>query len=235
MAVKPMLLALALLDISNILIATTFVKSKMTETRKKAVVYIDGFNLYFGLIARGWRKYLWLDLKKFAQSLLLPDQRLTQTKYFTSRISKPVSKQRRQAIFLDALGTLSDFSIYYGRYQAQIRTCESCGFNTLISNEKKTDVNVATELLIDAFQDRFDTAMIVTADADLTGPIVAIRKLFPEKPVLVAFPPERYSFELSNVASGAYQVGEEKFRTNLFPDKVVTKSGYVLQRPEAWR
>jgi uncharacterized LabA/DUF88 family protein len=230
-----MLLALALLDVHNILIVVTFVKWKMTETKKRVVVYIDGFNLYFGLIARGWRKYLWLDIKRFAQSLLLPHQALVQAKYFTSRISKPVSKQRRQATFLDALGTLSDFSIYYGRYQAQVRTCENCGFNTLVSNEKKTDVNIATELLVDAFQDRFDTAIIVTADADLTGPVVAIRKLFTEKPVLVAFPPERHSFELSKVASGTYQIGEERFRTSLFPDRVISKSGYVLQRPETWK
>jgi len=70
------------------------------------IVYIDGFNLYFGLTEKGWRKYLWLDLKKFANWLLLPDQTLVHTKYFTSRITKPVSKQRRQSIFIDALNTL---------------------------------------------------------------------------------------------------------------------------------
>lgn len=207
----------------------------MVQTTKRVLVYIDGFNLYFGLIQKGWRKYLWLDLKKFAASLLSPGETLIHTKYFTSRISKPVSKQRRQSIFIDALTTLTEFSIYYGRYQAEVRTCENCGFNSLVSSEKKTDVNIATELLVDAFQNNFDTAILVTADADLTAPIVAIRKLFSDKAVIIAFPPERHSYELKNVASGAYYIGEEKFRPNLFPEKVITSSGFILQRPDKWK
>lgn len=207
----------------------------MTQEKARVIVYIDGFNLYFGILAKGWRKYLWLNLKKFAESLLLPNQNLVHTKYFTSRISKPISKQKRQSIFLDALSTLSEFSIFYGRYQAEIRTCENCGFSTLISSEKKTDVNIATELMVDAFQDRFDTAIIVTADADLTGPLVAIRTLFPKKKVLIAFPPDRHSYELHNVATGVYHIGEEKFSQSLLPEEVVTKSGFRLRRPEKWR
>jgi uncharacterized LabA/DUF88 family protein len=207
----------------------------MATTQKRVIVYIDGFNLYFGLIQRGWQKYLWLDLKKFAASLLISGQVLAHTKYFTSRISKPVSKQRLQSIFIDALSTLAEFSIYYGRYQAEIRTCENCGFKAIISSEKKTDVNIATELLVDAFQDKFDTAILVTADADLTAPIVSIRKLFPNKSAIVAFPPKRHSYELRNVASGVYHIGEEKFGRNLLPEKIVAASGFILQRPDKWR
>ena len=28
----------------------------------RVIVYIDGFNLYFALRSKGWRKYYWLDL-----------------------------------------------------------------------------------------------------------------------------------------------------------------------------
>lgn len=207
----------------------------MATAQKRVIVYIDGFNLHFGLIQRGWQKYLWLDLKKFAAALLVSDQVLSHTKYFTSRISKPVSKQHLQSNFIDALNTLAEFSIYYGRYQAEVKTCENCGFNAIVSHEKKTDVNIATELLVDAFQNKFDTAILVTADADLTAPIVAIRRLFPKKSIIVAFPPKRHSYELRNVASGIYHIGEDKFRQNLLPEKVVTQSGFVLQRPDKWK
>ena len=207
----------------------------MASLSKNVIVYIDGFNLYFGLIEKGWRKYLWLDLKKFANSLLIPDQSLVHTKYFTSRISKPVSKQRRQSIFIDALNTLSDFSVFYGRYQAQVRTCENCGFTTFISNEKKTDVNIATEMMVDAFQNSFDTAILVSADADLTAPIVAIRRLFPNKTIVVAFPPKRDSYELRTVSSTHYFIGEHNFRNNLLPEAVRTKSGFELKRPDKWK
>ncbi|MBI5215163.1 MAG: NYN domain-containing protein [Ignavibacteriae bacterium] len=207
----------------------------MSLQQKKVIVYIDGFNLYFGLLQKGWKKYLWLDLQKLAVSLLKQGETLVHTKYFTSRISKPLSKQRRQSLFLDALNTLSELSIFYGRYQAELRTCENCGFTSFISNEKKTDVNIATELLVDAFQNSFDVAILITADADLTAPIVAIRKLFPTKSVLVAFPPERHSYELKQNASGVYHIGEEKLSNNLLPEKIITKSGFVIQRPDKWK
>jgi len=194
----------------------------MQSNLQNVIVYINGFNLYFGLIEKGWRNYLWLDLIKFLKSLLIANQKLIHTKYFTSRISKPVSKNRRQSIFIDALSTLSDFSIYYGRYQAQIRTCENCGFTSFISNEKKTDVNIATEMMVDAFQNKFDSAILVSADADLTAPIKAIRSLFPDKKVIVAFPPKRDSYELRSVASTHYFIGEHNFRGNLLPDIVRT-------------
>jgi uncharacterized LabA/DUF88 family protein len=207
----------------------------MQSNLQNVIVYIDGFNLYFGLIEKGWRNYLWLDLIKFLKSLLIANQKLIHTKYFTSRISKPVSKNRRQSIFIDALSTLSDFSIYYGRYQAQIRTCENCGFTSFISNEKKTDVNIATEMMVDAFQNKFDSAILVSADADLTAPIKAIRSLFPDKKVIVAFPPKRDSYELRSVASTHYFIGEHNFRGNLLPDIVRTSSGFELKRPEKWK
>ena len=41
-----------------------------------------------------------------------------------------------------------------------------------------TDVNISVELLADAFQNKFDTALLVSGDSDLTGPIKKIKELF---------------------------------------------------------
>src|SRR5438045_3779105 len=38
-----------------------------------------------------------------------------------------------------------------------------------------TDVNVAVELLKDAFQDAFDVAILISADSDLIAPLAAVR------------------------------------------------------------
>jgi uncharacterized LabA/DUF88 family protein len=54
---------------------------------------------------------------------------------------------------------------------------------------KMTDVNIAVEMLVDAYNNTFDTALLISADSDLTAPLVAIRNLFPGKRVIVAFPP----------------------------------------------
>ena len=43
---------------------------------ERVIVYIDGFNLYYGLRSMGWRHYLWLDLRQLSENLLRPPQRL---------------------------------------------------------------------------------------------------------------------------------------------------------------
>ncbi|MDP2808143.1 MAG: NYN domain-containing protein, partial [bacterium] len=129
---------------------------------KKVVAYIDGFNLYFGLKSKGWNRYYWLNLQGMVLSLLKPYQQLIYTKYFTAKIKDPPDKQLRQKIYLETLGTLPEFSIYYGKYQMNPRICPRCGYQELIPSEKMTDVNIATELLADAFQNNFDTAIIIS-------------------------------------------------------------------------
>ena len=42
----------------------------------RVIVYIDGFNLFFGLRSKGWRKYYWLDFARLAQTLIKPAQQL---------------------------------------------------------------------------------------------------------------------------------------------------------------
>jgi len=202
---------------------------------ERVIVYLDGFNLYFGLKSKGWKKYYWLNLKTFSQSLISSRQSLVHTKYFTSKVTKPESKRKRQAAWLSALGTLTDFTIYYGRFQSYEEECRRCGYRYLTANEKKTDVNIATQLLVDAFQDRFDTAMLVTADSDLVPPITEVQRLFPNKFIKVAFPPGRSSFELRNTVQPCFTIFESKLRKNLFPDQVQLPTGYTVKRPASWK
>jgi len=212
------------------------VKSKLRPIREtKVIVYIYGFNLYFGLREQGWRKYMWLDLVRFAQGLLFDGQHLVATKYFTSRVASHVAKQKRQSTYLDALDTLKGLSIYYGQYQAQEQQCQKCGFKFLQPNEKKTDVNIATQMMTDAFQDNCDTLILVTADSDLTGPIEAIRQLFSDKAVMVAFPPKRFSADLQKVASGCLYLRENKFIGKLLSPTVPGKDGFILECPDKWK
>lgn len=74
---------------------------------KRRAFYIDGFNLYFGLKAKGWRKYYWLDLQKLCSKFLLPHEELAKIRYFTARISGPdKGKISRQGTYLEVLETL---------------------------------------------------------------------------------------------------------------------------------
>ena len=201
----------------------------------RVIAYIDGFNLYFGLKSSGWQRYLWLNVQALAGNLLKPDQALAHTKYFTSRVGAPADKAKRQSTYLDALQTLSDLSIVYGRYQVNPFTCRHCGHVHPIPNEKMTDVNIAVDLMQDAFQDRFDTALLISADSDLVGPVLAVQRLFPSKRVIVACPPNRYSANLCNAASASFKIGRASISKSLLPETIPTASGFVLTQPQSWK
>jgi uncharacterized LabA/DUF88 family protein len=97
-----------------------------------------------------------------------------------------------------------------------------------------TDVNIATSLLTDAFQNRFDTALLVTADSDLTAPIDAVRRLFPAKRVVIAFPPERFSMTLRRAAHAFIHIERTHLLASQLPDTITKPDGYVLKRPAHW-
>ena len=202
---------------------------------EQVIAYVDGFNLYFGLRQKHWHRYYWLDVQRLAQNLIRPGQHLVTTKYFTSRVSRPATKRKRQSDYLEALDTLPGLQIFYGKYQVDPRECGRCGQMDYVPHEKMTDVNIAVELLTDAFQNRFDVALLISADSDLVAPVVSTRTLFPTKRVIIAFPPERSSKELKKVANANFQIGRRTIAASLLPFQITKPSGIILECPPGWR
>jgi uncharacterized LabA/DUF88 family protein len=201
----------------------------------RVITYVDGFNLYFGMRAKQWYRYYWLDIQQMARRLLRSNQTLVGTKYFTARVSRPPDKVKRQGTYLEALGTLTDFSIYYGHYLDETITCRNCGHTYQAHHEKMTDVNIAVQMLTDAFQNRFDVALLVSADGDLAGVIETVQTLFAPKRVVSVFPPARRSAKLKQVASASIAIYESTLARCQFPNRIVKPGGFVLQRPQSWR
>ena len=202
------------------------------------IAYVDGFNLYFGLRSKNWRKYYWLDLVGLVRSLLKTDQNLVAVHYFTARIRSSGNNEadmQRQADYLDALGHFPDLIMHYGHYLNKLRKCRHCGAQWMDYEEKMTDVNIAVQLLEDAFDDRFATALLLSADSDLTTPVKNVRDRFPQKRVIVAQPPGRNSEKLRRVAFASFTIGEAKFRQNQLPPTITMPNGYQLQRPDYWK
>ena len=53
----------------------------MEQIKNKVVVYIDGFNLYFGMVEAGFNNCKWLNIEKLVQSYLTPNQHLVAIKF----------------------------------------------------------------------------------------------------------------------------------------------------------
>lgn len=209
----------------------------MEISRGRTIVYIDGFNLYFSMREQKWRKHYWLNVQAFAQSLTR-ESHLEKVKYFTSRISQDGNdkgKRKRQAIYLEALSTLPNTNLYFGQYRERDPIPCKCGNRIVVPEEKMTDVNIATEMLVDAFFDRFDKALLVTADSDLCAPVRAIKEDFAEKKVVICFPPHRWVKSLADSAHGYFFIKESHLSRNQLKEKLISKSGYELCRPAEWR
>ena len=214
---------------------------------QRVIAYIDGFNLYFGMRESGLRRCYWLNLQALAVSLLRPGQVLVATKYFTARITggrpgdAPVRertldrKRKRQSDFLEALNTLPDFEMFEGHFLGKDVRCLSCRASWRTHEEKMTDVQIATEMLEDAYDDRLDTALLVSADSDLVPPMRAIRRRFPRKRIVVCFPPGRSSVQLKKAAHASLMISEDQLDAAQFREEVTKPDGFVLRRPERWR
>lgn len=211
----------------------------MTETnnfceKERVIVYVDGFNLYFGMKEAGFKYCKWLDLHLLATNLLKPNQELIAVKYFTSRVGNNPDKQKRQSTYIDALET-TNVKIHFGHYQSNTIECRRCGFKWASNNEKMTDVNIATQMLIDVFQDCFDMAMLISCDSDLVPPMKHIHSLFAQKRVFVVFPPKRSNSSVALNARGSMVIGRKKLIESQFPESVTKSDGFIIAKPKEWK
>jgi hypothetical protein len=74
--------------------------------KQKIIVYVDGFNFYYGLktIAtrdNRWKKFYWLDIVKFFEQMLTDKQELVEVNYFSAR-PFDASTAKRQDLFFSA-------------------------------------------------------------------------------------------------------------------------------------
>ena len=97
------------------LLQETVISSHHPPVKKlNTMVYIDGFNLYYSLKNT---PYKWLDLKKLAKNILVPDlHKILKIKYFTALSVKRNSAQR-QDVYLRALKTLQNIEIILGKFK----------------------------------------------------------------------------------------------------------------------
>jgi uncharacterized LabA/DUF88 family protein len=175
----------------------------------------------------------WLNLRLLVENLLKSNQQFIEIKYFTSRVSNNPDKQKRQSTYLEALESVG-VKIYYGNYQSdkiEIRRCKNV-WPTY--NEKMTDVNIATQILIDAYQDKYDMAMLISGDSDLVPPMRAVHEIFANKRVFAAFPPKRHNQSVALIAKGSLTIGRKKLVESQFTFDVEKQDGYVLQKPDEW-
>jgi hypothetical protein len=203
-------------------------------------VYVDAFNLFYGSL-RG-TPYRWLDLAALS-ARLLPKDRINRIRYFTATVStrpdNPDAPQRQQ-VYLRALETIPGLTIHYGHYLSHVtrmplanpRRGRARTVEVVKTEEKGSDVNLATYLLLDTFKRDCEVAVVISNDSDLKLPIeVAQSELGIIVGVLNPHPPARRSRALQ--PTFFKQIRPSALGACQFPP-VLTDARGEIRKPARW-
>lgn len=203
-------------------------------------VYVDGFNLYYGCV-KG-TPYKWLNIAELCRLSLPSHYRLHRIRYFTALVKpRPADPHQdiRQQTFIRALQTLPDLSVHYGEFlQSNVRmhltNPPSKGPTTVLvvkTEEKGSDVNLATYLLVDAYEHDFEAAVVITDDSDLAEPISIVRRRL--KHHVTVLSPRGKSRTLSQVATRFRPIDVAHLAASQFSPMLVDAYG-TITKPATW-
>ena len=206
-------------------------------------VYIDGFNLYYGAL-RG-RPYKWLDLRQLAEALF-PDDEINRICYCTARLESNFGDhgpRQRQNLYLRALRTLPGVDVITGTFRSRTKRRPLVepisGLPRVVSivewEEKKTDVNLATEMIFDGFGRSCDQVVVVSNDTDLVRPIQRMRDELGIKVVAVnPYPVIRTPREIFRAATRVVRIRESHLQRSQLPNVVEDSEGRRIRKPANW-
>jgi uncharacterized LabA/DUF88 family protein len=212
-------------------------------------VYVDGFNLYHRALEDhrepDGTTHKWLNLRALAERLR-PSDEIRHIRFFTARVKPPIGGidgPNRQQVYWRALRTLPGLSIHEGFFLISKKTARlvtpmahgSPYVEVYKVEEKGSDANLASYLMLDAAQNDFDGAVVITNDSDFVTPVrLAKREL--KKAVWVFDPcqdPSRVSRELKSVATRYHRIDRVDIAASLFPNELRDAVG-TIRKPPAW-
>jgi len=218
----------------------------------KTVVFIDGYNLYYGLLRKS--KLKWLDIVKlFSDYVLDANTELIQVRYYTApvlgRMSDDSKSAQRQRQYLQALKTSypnSSLAIVEGKivatkpYQRLVHPIPQAPELQMVQvydfNEKKTDVNLSADLITGAWKALFEQAIICSNDSDLEGALAAVKRDHPRVKIGLVAPIKsgdhrHISGDLKKYSDWQKTLSMVHIARSQLPSKIAYSG---IQKPESW-
>ena len=175
---------------------------------RRAAVYIDGYNLYYGRL-RG-TAYKWLDVVTFFDNLLrIQDPKISvqYVQYFSAPALKKFSAHGEQSILAQQDYHRALSKIHGNRFRLTLGAHSYNREGALLPafidgvpydkknrvrvwklEEKKTDVNIALSMYRDARRGELDSLIVCSADSDVEPVLRAIREDRPHLQLGVVMP-----------------------------------------------
>jgi 6-hydroxy-3-succinoylpyridine 3-monooxygenase len=212
---------------------------------RRSAIYIDGFNLYYGALKDSSDK--WLDLQKYFTQVRSAEM-IQQIWYFTAEVTGP-SGLRQQA-YLDALATRPLIKTVKGVFKKKQLKCgvRSCSYSDPTSGkkfssyeEKQTDVNIALQIVRDAYEKRYESIVLVSGDSDLVPALALAREISSPSTKITVYVPSRYpervraTGELRAIADNVRALPLANLSKAQFPVEGRDSAGNVIYRkPNSW-
>ncbi|MCT8158536.1 NYN domain-containing protein [Pseudoruegeria sp. SHC-113] len=203
-------------------------------------VYVDGFNFYYRRLRSS--NYKWVNLRLLSQELVQSDDVVEGIRYFTADVSSrsgDPDAPTRQATYFRALKTIPELSIHKGKFLPKKITrplvSDPATFVTVHDTEEKgSDVNLASYLLMDAFCDSYDLALIFSQDTDLLEPIRMVKQELGKKIVVAWLDGGAPSKRLRSFADSVRHVSDGMLQRSQFPETVRGRGGSRIVKPNSW-
>jgi uncharacterized LabA/DUF88 family protein len=168
----------------------------MASSLKRVMVFIDGSNFYYAL-KRSFSTTK-IDFEKFCNFLSLNED-LVKIKYYNSTLNMEDDEvaYKKQQSFFDYLFEVPLMDIYFGRLEKRPGGLKA---------EKGVDVKLAVDLVVNAYKDNYDVAILVSNDADFIPAIEEVKAL--NKEVYYVGFPNMKSYHLNKVCSKTIKVND---------------------------
>jgi len=216
-------------------------------------IYIDGFNLYYGLYTYNpkgpdWvkkevsnnRKCKWLDFLALFTEILPDDNKIQVIKYFTAFVNgqRDPSKPIRQQAYIHALQQYRDIEVILGQFKSG---AVNMPYETPIggdryakvikTEEKGSDVNLAVNMVNDGWQDKYDIAVVCSNDTDLIEAIKIVRTDICKKICWVTPSTVYPSKELAPHVDFHRKIQYKHLKKNQLPETI---PGTKIVKPVVW-
>ena len=208
---------------------------------KNYIIYVDGFNLYYRLKKT---KYKWLDLKALIESFSFEDCKISKIRYFTAKVipndSNPGVRQR-QDVYLRALRTIPEIEIHLGSFKRRTIKGELLEKSNPLHKkiveiskfeEKKSDVNIATFMLVDCLKSECDVPILLSNDSDLSTPLKYIKNILKLSVGLITLTGP-FAKGLRQYSSFKREISDEQLKNSQFPSKLKDNQG-EFSCPKEW-
>jgi len=200
---------------------------------RRVYVYVDGFNFYHAIDDIGEDSLKWVNLWALSESIISPNETLYAVKYFSAYATWHPSGYARHRHYIAALEAES-VTVIMGSFKEKWIECRLCKKTFKTHEEKETDVNIGIHLVADALNDKFDRALVISADSDLRVAVDLAKQMAPNKAINVAAPSGRFSF--ARDLNPLFSITKGRVRASRLEDQYVDGDGSVIAEvPEKYR